>query len=115
MVTSLPWLHEYRSNIASRGAGLRCHDPSLDQPRDAVSSAGGRDRDLGDHAHGRAGAVRTLLARRPVGGDVVRFREPELSIFCERDVGTSGVSRLNETCAIARTTFPGINLSDRRS
>jgi hypothetical protein len=38
-----------------------------------------------------------------------------LSIFCERDVGTSGVSRLNETCAIARTTFPGINLSDRRS
>jgi hypothetical protein len=69
-----------------RGAGLRCHDPSLDQSGDAVSSTGNRDSDIGDHAHCRAGALRTLLARRLVGGDVVRIREPELSIFCEQGI-----------------------------
>jgi hypothetical protein len=62
------------------GADLRRHDLSLDQSRDSVSSAGNRDSDVCDNAQCRAGAVRTMLARRLDCGGVVRFREKELSI-----------------------------------
>ena len=61
-------------------ADLQRHDLSLDQSRDGISSAGNRDSDVSDNAQCRAGAVRTMLARRLSCRGVVRFREQELSI-----------------------------------